>query len=72
MELGLSLHENIQLTTSNLGIAVLMQVSIENSITDLITNLVCNRQQSNIQSHIKSTNKKSPNNLHANQIVDKL
>jgi len=72
MELGLSLHESIQLTTSNLGIAVLMQVCIENSITDLITNLVCNRQQSNIQSHIKSTNKKSPNNLHANQIVDKL
>ena len=72
MELGLSLHESIQLTTSNLGIAVLMQVCIENSITDLITNLVCNRQQCNIQSHIKSTNKKSPNNLHANQIVDKL
>lgn len=38
-------NDNVhKLTAGNLGIAVLMQVSVEYGITDLITDLVYNRQ----------------------------
>jgi len=44
------------LTTGNLGVAVLMQVSIKDGITDLVTNLIWNTQ---IDANVSYTSRKT-------------